>query len=61
MDNVHIYLTDREAGIRYSVHRNTIHRWAREGRFPKPVRLGENCTRWRLTDLERWEAERESA
>lgn len=58
---MHIYLSDVEAAIRYSVHRNTIHRWARESRFPKPIKLGQNCTRWRLADLEEWEAKREGA
>jgi len=24
--------------------------------FPEPIRLGENTTRWRLSDLERFEA-----
>lgn len=54
-----VYLTDRQAGDRYSVHRNTIHRWARETSFPNPIKLGENCTRWRLADLAAWEAQRE--
>lgn len=60
MTNPHTYLTDRKTADRYSVHRNTVHRWARERpSFPKPVKLGENCTRWRLADLEAWEAQRE--
>ena len=56
------YLTDRQAGERYSVHRNTVHRWAREDHqgFPKPVKLGPNCTRWRLADLETWEAQQQA-
>lgn len=61
MDIRNTYLTDRQAGERYSVHRNIIHRWAREdsSSFPKPVRLGPNCTRWRLADLLEWETQRE--
>lgn len=40
---------------RLPVHRNTLWRWVREGRFPQPVRLGQNITAWRLADVEAWE------
>lgn len=50
------YLTDRQAATRYSVSRNTVWRWAKDGGFPKPVQLSPQCTRWRLADLEAWEA-----
>ncbi len=60
MSNPDTYLTDRQTADRYAVHRNTVHRWARERvDFPKPVKLGDNCTRWRLADLKDWEAQRE--
>ncbi|MEC4766843.1 AlpA family phage regulatory protein [Halomonas sp. CUBES01] len=55
------YLTDRQVAERYAVHRNTIHRWARERDFPKSVKLGDNCKRWRIDDLENWEARQEVA
>lgn len=32
--------------------RDTIWRWSREGRLPAPVKLGPNCTRWKLAQLE---------
>lgn len=32
----------------------TIYRWAREGIFPKPVRLGPNSVAWRADDLRQW-------
>ena len=42
---------------RYGVAPATIWRWARErDDFPKPIKLGDNCTRWRVADLEQWEA-----
>ncbi len=50
------YLTDRQAAARYSVSRNTVWRWAKDGSFPKPTQLSPQCTRWRLADLEAWEA-----
>ncbi|MBM4230765.1 MAG: AlpA family phage regulatory protein [Gammaproteobacteria bacterium] len=45
---------------RYQISANTVWRWVREGRFPKPVKLGPGVTAWRLSDLERWEREREA-
>lgn len=53
------YLTVRQAAARLAVSVPTVWRWARERPdFPKPCRLGPNCTRWRLSDLEAWEAQR---
>lgn len=37
---------------------NSIWRLAREGRFPKSVKLSSGVTAWRLEDIEAWEAER---
>lgn len=53
-----VFLTAQQVSKRESVSIGTIWRWAREGKFPAPVKLGDNCTRWRLADLEAWEAER---
>lgn len=50
------YLSDNEIATRLGVHRTTVRRWVREGRFPKPVKLGPNCTRWKLTDIEEFES-----
>lgn len=50
------YLSDTEIATRLGVHRTTVRRWVREGRFPKPVKLGPNCTRWKLTDIEEFES-----
>lgn len=56
------YLTVRQAAARLAVSVPTVWRWARERPdFPKPHRLGPNCTRWRLSDLEAWEAQRGEA
>ena len=40
---------------RFGVSRATIWRWVRGGKFPAPVRLGENVTRWRVADVVEWE------
>lgn len=56
------YLTDRQLAERLGVSRPTIWRWNREvDDFPKAVKLGPACTRWRLAEIEAWEAAREIA
>jgi prophage regulatory protein len=42
------------------VKKSSIYKWIREGRFPAPVRLGENSVGWREADVETWLAARES-
>ena len=36
------------------IGKSTLWRWIREGRFPKPVRLGANCVAWRSDDVNQW-------
>lgn len=45
------FLTDRQVAERYGVSTDSIWRWKRQGNFPAPVRVGPNCTRWRMADL----------
>lgn len=33
-------ITTADLCDRYSVHRTTIHKWATEGRIPKPTKVG---------------------
>lgn len=54
------YLSDKYLAERYEVARATVWRWVREGKFPAPVKLGSNCTRWRLADVEAWETKQEA-
>jgi prophage regulatory protein len=52
-----IYLSDAQVGARYGVHKTTPWRWAKtDSAFPKPVKLSPQCTRWRLSEIEAWEA-----
>lgn len=51
------YLSDHLLAERYAVHPKTIWAWARQGRFPHPIKLQPGCTRWRASDVEAWEAE----
>lgn len=56
------YLSDIQLATRYSVHRTTPWRWAKsDPTFPKPVTLTPGCTRWKLSEIEAWEASRANA
>jgi prophage regulatory protein len=55
MKNITAFLRDTEVAIRYGVSRPTIWRWTKNGKFPKPVKLGAGSTRWRSSDIEAWE------
>jgi prophage regulatory protein len=47
------YVSDKEAAIRFNVTRCTIRKWVRVNpEFPRPIRLSEGCTRWRVEDLD---------
>ncbi|TQE90693.1 MAG: AlpA family phage regulatory protein [Spiribacter salinus] len=50
------YLRDIDLARRYGIHRVTVWKWVKEGRFPAPVRLAPSTTRWRASDVEAWEA-----
>lgn len=56
------YLTDRQIGERFNVHHLTPRRWVREDpTFPRPVKLSPGCTRWKLSEIEAWEAKKAQA
>lgn len=55
------YLTDRDLAARFAVGRTTIWRWHAEGVLPLPVHLTPGTTRWRLIDIEAFEAKRLAA
>ncbi|RUS58493.1 helix-turn-helix domain-containing protein [Pseudorhodobacter sp. E13] len=46
-----IYFTVEEVAERYRVSTATIWRWKRSGDFPRAVKVGLGCTRWRLNDI----------
>jgi len=54
-----MYLKDKQVAERFGVTRPTVWRWMHNGDFPEPVRLTKGCTRWRLSDVEAWEAARD--
>lgn len=56
------YLSDTQLSARYGVHRTTPWRWAKTRHdFPQPVILTPGCTRWKLSEIEAWEASKAHA
>ena len=41
------------------IHENTLWKWVRAGRFPKPTRLSSRVSVWNVNDVRAWFAERE--
>lgn len=39
---------------RVPVAKSTLWLWVREGRFPRPIKLGEMTTAWRATSVSEW-------
>lgn len=50
------FLSDKDLAARWGVHRATPWEWLKQGRIPAPVKLSARCTRWKLADIEAWEA-----
>jgi predicted DNA-binding transcriptional regulator AlpA len=43
-----------ELSVLLSVHPQTLWRWSRDGRLPKPIKISAGVTAWRSVDVERW-------
>jgi len=44
-----------------NVSGSSIWSWVKAGKFPKPIKLSENCTAWNAADVEAWAQSRISA
>lgn len=53
-----VYLSAAQVSARYGLTSDkNAWRWAKaDPTFPKPVKLAPRCVRWKLSDLEAWEA-----
>jgi prophage regulatory protein len=49
-------LDDVRARVPYS--RSTIYQLMAQGKFPKPIRLGERAVAWIAADIDKWMADR---
>lgn len=52
-----VCLSVSQVAERYGVSADGIWRWKRQGNFPRPIRVGPNCTRWRMSDLIEYESQ----
>jgi prophage regulatory protein len=50
------YLSVKSLSKRYDIAVSTAWLRVKQGKLPKPIKLHGNSTRWRLCDLEKWEA-----
>ncbi|NGM46909.1 AlpA family phage regulatory protein [Rhodobacter sp. SGA-6-6] len=54
-----MFISDAQIAKRYNVTKPTIWRWVRtDPTFPRPMKLSPGCTRWKLAEVEAWEAEK---
>ena len=57
-----LYVSERDLAKRYSVSRTAPWDWARlKPDIPQPVKLSDRITRWRLDEIEAWEAAQRNA
>lgn len=57
-----MFVSDKAIAERYGVTRPTVWRWLKtDTTFPKPISLSPGCTRWKLDEIEAWEAARRAA
>ena len=54
------FLSDKQISSRYNISRATVWRWVQENKLPTPYHFTVGTTRWKLSDLEKWEAEQEA-
>lgn len=52
------YLNVKRVAARLDTSPATIWRWTAAGTFPRPSKLSPGSTRWKLSDIEKWEAGR---
>ena len=55
------YISFRELARRHDRSESHTRKLTREGKLPQPVKLGARCVRFRLSDIEQWEAQQEQA
>jgi predicted DNA-binding transcriptional regulator AlpA len=49
------FLSDKDVALRYSLSRSSIWRLVAKGQFPRPYRLTNGATRWKIVDLDAYD------
>ncbi|PHS58961.1 MAG: AlpA family transcriptional regulator [Alteromonas sp.] len=50
------YLSVKSVSHRYDIGVSTVWLRVKQGKLPQPIKLHGTSTRWKLEDLEKWEA-----
>jgi len=51
------FLSDKQLAARFNVHHLTPRRWEKtDPTFPRSIKLTPGCCRWKLSEIEAWEA-----
>jgi prophage regulatory protein len=53
------FLRLRDVTKRIPVSKSTIWLWVQGGKFPRPIKLSERVTAWPVSEIEKWEAEKQ--
>ena len=53
------YLRINEVVEMLSVGKSTVWAWVKESKFPKPIKLSEYVTVWKLSEIEEWVQQKE--
>jgi prophage regulatory protein len=51
-----LYIPVDQVAARFSVSVDTVWRWCRKGSFPKPYHPGGSAARWKVAEVEEYEA-----
>mgnify|MGYP001182474447 CR=1 FL=1 len=46
------WISDKTIAERYEIARSAVWAWTRAGKLPKPVKIGDNVTRWNSDEVE---------
>lgn len=55
------YLRDKQVAEMLTIGRSSVWRMAKEGKLPKPIKLSERVSVWKLSDIEAFIASRMEA
>jgi prophage regulatory protein len=47
-------LCEKEVCCAIGIHRKTLWKWRRDGKFPQPIQVGERAIRWDESDITAW-------
>jgi len=59
-DTHETFVSVKQISTRYNIGVASVWRWAqdKDNKFPKPIKLSQGCTRWKESDLLKWESEK---